>query len=234
METDKIRDFLKAEVSGWSNVEKVLIPFILLVVIGFSINAGDTKVATFHAIFGILSTILAGKGKISCYILGTVGVLCYSWLSWKNALWGTLILQIFYYLPMEFVGIFAWKNHLKEDTKEVKKRALSNKERWVIGVSSIIVAGVLGVVLNYFNDKFPFPDAFVTVLPVAAFYLTVKRCIEQWVVWSIVNFINIAIWFVVFLNGGSTLATFLTWLIYFCFGIYFLYQWNKELKSEEG
>ena len=227
-----IKDFIKAEFSGWSKFEKILVPLILVVVTSLSISANDTKVATIHAIFGILATILAGKGKISCYILGTIGVLCYSYLAFKNALWGTLALQLLYYLPMEFIGIFAWKNHLKEDTKEVKKTKLSTKERWIIGLGSCFTAIILGFILIYFNDKFPFPDAFVTVLPVVAFYLTVKRCIEQWVVWTIVNGINIIMWLFIFVNGGNTLATLLTWLIYFCFGIYFLYEWKKELSIE--
>ena len=227
-----IKEFIKKEFSGWSDFERVLIPLILIVVTGLSIYAHDTKVATVHAFFGILATILAGKGKISCYILGTIGVVCYSYLSFKNALWGTFILQTFYYLPMEFIGIFAWKNHLKEDTKEVKKTKLSKKERVFILLGACLTSIILGFILMYFNDKFPFPDAFVTILPILAFYLTVKRCIEQWVVWTIVNGINIIMWLVIFKTGGNTFATLLTWIIYFCFGLYFLYRWSKELKDE--
>ena len=226
-------NFIRKELSGWTKFEKILVPFILILVTSLSVFANDTKVATVHAFFGILATILAGKGKISCYILGTIGVLCYSYLSFKNALWGTFALQTFYYLPMEFIGIYAWKNHLKEDTKEVKKTKLSLKERWIISLGAILVLLILGIILTYLNDKFPFPDAFVTVLPILAFYLTVKRCIEQWIVWTIVNGINIIMWLVIFQTGGNTFATLLTWIIYFFFGIYFLYRWNKELKTQE-
>ena len=227
-----ITDFIKKELSGWSDTEKILYSVIFLAVTTMSISVSDTKIATLHAIFGILATILAGKGKISCYIIGTLGVLCYSYLAFKNALWGTLGLQLLYYLPMEFIGIYSWKDHLKEDTKEVKKTKLSVKERWIIGIGAILSSLILGVLLMFLNDKFPFPDAFVTVLPVIAFYLTVKRCMEQWIVWTIVNAINIVMWLVIFLNAGNYLATLLTWSIYFCFGIYFLYKWNKEIKQE--
>ena len=229
---DRIKQFIIKEFSGWSRFEQILIPLILLFVTGLSISANDTKVATVHAIFGILATILAGKGKISCYVLGTIGVLCYSYLSFKNALWGTFALQVLYYLPMEFIGIFAWKNHLKKETQEVRKTRLSNKQRWLIGIGATGLSIILGIILMFYNDKFPFPDAFVTVLPIIAFYLTVKRCIEQWIVWSLVNGINIIMWLVIFVKGGNTLATLLTWSIYFCFGLYFLYQWHKELKME--
>ena len=229
----KAAEFIKKELSGWSKFEKILIPVILIVVTLLSIYANDTKVATIHAFFGILATVLAGKGKISCYILGTIGVLCYSYLSFKNALWGTFALQTFYYLPMEFIGIYAWKDHLKEDTKEVKKTKLKGRERLIIAIGASLTSIILGFILMHFNDKFPFPDAFVTVLPILAFYLTVRRCIEQWVVWTIVNAINIIMWLVIFASGGNTFATLLTWIIYFCFGLYFLYEWEKELKIQK-
>ena len=81
---ENIKQFIIKEFSGWSKFEKFLIPVILIVVTLLSVSVNDTKVATVHAFFGILATILAGKGKISCYILGTVGVLCYAYLSFKN------------------------------------------------------------------------------------------------------------------------------------------------------
>ncbi len=233
MDRFNIKNFIKAEFSGWTKGERILIPFILIVVTSLSISANDTKIATAHAIFGILATILAGKGKISCYIIGLLGVLCYSYLAFKNALWGTLSLQLLYYLPMEFVGIFAWKNHLKKDTKEVKKTSLSKKEQILTAVFATLASVILGFILMYFKDKFPFPDAFVTILPIIAFYLTVKRCIEQWIVWTIVNAINIIMWLVIFQSGGNTLATFLTWVIYFCFGLYFWRVWYKELATDK-
>ncbi|MBQ7450206.1 nicotinamide mononucleotide transporter [bacterium] len=230
---NKIKNFVKTELSGWSDKEKIFYCIIFLTVTTVSISANDSRIATLHAIFGILATILTGKGKISCYIIGTFGVLCYSYLAWKNALWGTLGLQILYYLPMEFIGIYLWKDHLKEDTKEVKKTKLSIKERWIISLGAIFVSLLLGIVLYFCNDKFPLPDAFVTILPVIAFYLTVKRCIEQWVVWSIVNAINIIMWLVILFQEGNYLATLLTWTIYFCFGIYFLFKWKKEIAEEK-
>ena len=229
---EKIKNFIKAELSGWSDKEKISYSIIILIVLAISLSINDSRIAILHAIFGILATILAGKGKISCYIIGTLGVLCYSYIAWKNALWGTLGLQLLYYLPMEFIGIYYWKDHLKEDTKEVKKTSLSVKERWLTGIGAVLASVILGVILMLLNDKFPLPDAFVTVLPIIAFYLTVKRCIEQWIVWTIVNGINIVMWLVIFVQVGNYIATLLTWFIYVCFGIYFLYKWEKEMTLE--
>ena len=230
---EKIKTFIKAELSGWSDREKVIYSLIILTVTALSFGMKDSSIVTLHAIFGILATIFTGKGKISCYILGTFGVLCYSYLAWKNTLWGTFGLQIIYYLPMEFIGIYYWKDHLKEDTKEVIKTQLSTKQRWILCIVTILTSVLLGTFLMFLNDKFPFPDAFVTVLPIIAFFLTVKRCIEQWIAWTIVNFINIVMWLVIFVNEGNYFATLLTWLIYFFFGIYFFFKWKRDLTPDK-
>lgn len=229
----KIVDFLKKEFSGWTNFEKLLIPIILVLVVGLSIYANDSIIVTIHAFFGIMATITAGKGKISCYFLGIIGAICYSYISLKNALWGTFLLQTFYYLPMDFIGIFAWKKHLKEESKEVIKTKLSVLNRWIYSLVTIFFTIILGFILMFYNDKFPFLDSIATVFPILAFYLVVKRCFEQWIIWSIVNAVNIIIWLKIYSQGGNTFATLLTWLIYFAFGIYFLYQWIQEIKTEE-
>lgn len=65
-----------------------------------------------------------------------------------------------------------------------------------------------------------------------AMYLTVKRCIEQWVAWTIVNVTSCIIWTEIVIAGGDTYATALSWLIYSVLGIYFYFRWRKELKEQ--
>ena len=89
----------------------------------------DKPVALVSAICGVCATILAGKGKISCYIFGMLANICYSYISFKNQFWGNLALNMLYYFPMQFVGISKWKNHLKEETQEIYKTRLNLKER---------------------------------------------------------------------------------------------------------
>ena len=99
----------------------------------------DSKIATIYAIFGFLATYISGKGKISCYFFGIIALLLYSYLAWKNSLYGSLILYIGYYLPMEFIGLFLWKNHLKKDTQEIEKTFLSDRERIIYGILTVII-----------------------------------------------------------------------------------------------
>ena len=69
-----ILNFVKAELSGWGKYERVLFPLEILLIIGISFYTGDSKIALVSAVCGISYTILAGKGKISCYLFGLCGM----------------------------------------------------------------------------------------------------------------------------------------------------------------
>jgi len=223
-------NFIKQELSGWTPKERIFIPLFIIFVLCASIYMQDSIIATASAFFGLSYTILAGKGKISCFFFGLQGTLCYSFLSWENALFGNLLLYMGYYFPMQILGILKWKKNLKKETGEIKKTKLSPKER--IFISILAFAGIFlsTVILSKFNDSSPFLDSSATVLSLAGMYLTVKRCIEQWIIWTIVNFITICIWFNIFINGGNTFATLLMWVGYLFLGIYFFFKWARELK----
>ena len=228
----RVKQFLKSEISNWNKFELIFIFCIIPLTVVSSILAKDTIVATFSALFGMLYTIIAGKGKISCYFFGMMGTLCYSYLSFKNALYGSLLLYLGYYFPMEIIGIFAWKKNLKKENNEIKKTTLENNERILLGLLILFTGILSGFVLQYFNDKFPFMDSFILILSIAGMYLTVKRCIEQWIIWTIVNFLSVIMWFVIFANGGKTFATLIMWFVYLFLGIYFFSQWKKELQNQ--
>ena len=67
-----IYSFVKNELSGWGRFERIIFPTILLMITAISIYMNDSKIALVSAICGISYTILAGKGKISCYFIGCV------------------------------------------------------------------------------------------------------------------------------------------------------------------
>lgn len=226
----KIIDFIKGEFKGWTKSEAIFVPILLLTILGISISLKDNIIATISAVFGLSYTILAGKGKISCYFLGIIGTLCYSFLSFNNALWGNLLLYAGYYFPMEIIGIFAWKKNLKKDKQEIIKTSLNKKQQILLPIILVICTIFTYFVFLITKDKSPLFDAITTVFSVAGMYLTVKRCIEQWIIWIIVNAIASVMWLKIFLTGENVFATFLMWFIYLFLGIYFFFKWKNEMK----
>lgn len=189
----------------------------------------DSLIAVFSAFFGITYTALAGKGNPKCYLFGVVGSALYGWLSLTNAVWGNFCLYILYYIPMQITGFFKWNKYLKEDKKEIIKSRLNKKEKLVLVTLTVISSLVCIYVLYLLNDTNPVIDAVATILSMAGMYLTVRRAIEQWVVWIIVNGITSIMWINIALSGEKVYSTVVMWLAYFVLAIYFYKEWKKEV-----
>lgn len=230
----KIINFIKGELRGWGKYERIIFPLEILLIILISIYIGDNKIALVSAICGISYTILAGKGKISCYIFGLTGTLCYAFLAFQNALIGNLILYMLYYFPMQIVGIFKWKKHLNKDSSEIIKTTLSSRERIIYISSALILSFLTAIILKKFGDATPYIDAVTTVFSIAGLILTIKRCIEQWYIWIIVNGLSVMMWIEAYKNGSNCFATVLMWATYFVLAIYFLYTWKNDLQNSKN
>lgn len=227
----KLLDWIKEEFKNFGKYERVLFPLVILLIIAISIILGDNKVALVSAICGISYTILAGKGKISCYFIGMIGTFCYSYLSFVNGFLGNLALYMLYYFPMEIIGIYKWKKHLKKEVREVIKTRLTNKERIIYSLIAIVSSFVLSIILKIIGDSKPFLDGTATMFSIIGQILTVKRCIEQWYVWFFVNLISLIMWIYAYMNGSNCLATILMWAVYLLLSIYFLQAWKQELSD---
>lgn len=224
-----IINFVKNELSGWGKIERVLFPVIILLITAISIYMNDNKIALVSAVCGISYTILAGKGKISCYFIGLIGTVCYSYLSFKNALYGNLALYALYYFPMQIFGIFKWKQHLNKDSGDIIKTCLPVKERYVYIVGAILLSVLFAQVLIKLGDATPLVDSVTTVFSIFGLVLTIKRCIEQWQIWFVVNGLSVFMWVVAYMNGSNCFATILMWLTYFLLSIYFFHAWKRDI-----
>lgn len=226
-----IKEFIKYELKGWKRSEIIALTIVFSIIFVNAFIVKDSIIAVISAVCGILYSTIAGKGKISCYFFGLAGTACYSYLSFDNGLWGNLVLYMCYYLPMQILGIFEWKKNLKNSTKEIVKRQMTIKETVILSILAAIccVAGI--VILKFFNGSSPFFDGITTVLSVFGMLLTVKRYIEQWIIWMIVNGLSTIMWLNLVIHGAKTYSTFIMWCVYFILAVYFYINWRKVLKN---
>lgn len=205
--------------------------FCALFTAGLSVYLKDTAFGIAASITGVLYSLWAGKGKLSCYFFGIFNSFAYGLISFKATLYGEVLLNWGWYFPMMFVGLFCWKRNLKNDVQEIIKRSLSWQYRLL--TASIALAGTagLGAILYKAGDQAPVLDAFTTVLSVIAMVLTVKRCVEQWAIWTMVNVASIYMWYKVYLTGNGSIAILLMWVLSLINGIIFYCLWQRELKN---
>ena len=227
----KIVEFVKKEIAGWKSYEIFGLVFVFLLILYNAIVLKDSLVAIFSALFGILYTIIAGKGKISCYFFGLAGSGCYIYLSFHNHLWGNAVLYLLYYIPMQINGIFSWKKHLN-NSLEILKSKMSTKNRikfFLIGTAGCIITILI---LYFLNDKNPLIDGITTFLSIIGMYFTVKRLIEQWIIWIVVNGLSFFMWLNLIIQGTKAYSTLIMWGVYLILAIYFYEVWKKDTSSK--
>jgi nicotinamide mononucleotide transporter len=228
----KFTEFVKNESAGWKKREIIGLIVVIAVILVNSVFLKDNIIAVISALCGIMYTVIAGKGKISCYIFGVCGSGCYSWLAFQNALWGNLILYLCYYIPSQIVGFFSWSRHLKDATHEIIKTQLTRKCKIILFVTGIFGSIITSVILYLLHDSNPVVDGITTFLSVIGMYLTVKRYIEQWIIWLIVNSLSFFMWLNIILGGEKVYSTLVMWTVYVILAVYFYREWKKEIVKE--
>lgn len=226
----KITELIKKELSGWKNFEIVALCVVFCLILYNLFILKDSVIAACSALCGILYTVIAGKGKISCYFFGLLGSGCYILLSVENNLWGNALLYLLYYIPMQIHGIFSWSKHLNEKSNEIFKIKLKSKQRMKLFSFGLIGCFTTAIMLCLINDKSPVFDGITTFLSVLGMYLTVKRYAEQWVIWMIVNGLSLLMWIHVVMNGTKAYSTLVMWGFYLMFAVYFHFVWRKEIS----
>ena len=226
-----LKNFITKEFSNWHYMEWLWMIFCTAVTTGISVYLGDNWFGTAAAVTGILYSLWAGKGKLSCYFFGIFNSIAYGWISFEATLYGETALNWLWYLPMMFAGLFFWRRNLKKDVQEIVKRALDWRGR-VLTLLASAGGTVLGaLILAGAGDQSPWLDSFTTVLSIIAMVLTVKRCVEQWVLWTLVNLASIYMWYQLYAAGDGSVAVLMMWVMSLLNGIIFYILWQKEVKK---
>ncbi len=227
----KIKERINRELTGWKKWEIIWLLIATTVILGVSVYWKDSVIGIVAALTGIWCVILTGKGKLSSFWFGTINTVLYAIVAWKARYWGEVMLNLIYYVPMNFVGMYMWSKNMDKQTEEVLKKRLSRKNSIV--AYSCVIMGTLGygVVLKLLNGTLPFIDSMSTVFSIFAQFLCVKRYMEQWVLWIIVDVVTVIMWTYAFINGTGDIATVLMWLIYLINAIVMLLKWVKDTKE---
>ena len=219
-----------------NNLNYLEISTLLLIYLILYFNATflkDNYIAILSAFFGITYTFLAGKGNPICYFFGLSGSGFYSYLAFHNALWGNLFLYLLYYIPMQIAGFFKWRQHLKKRKNEIVKISLSKTEKIYIFFITVLLTLMMILILFITKDKHPIIDGITTVFSVTGMYLTVRRALEQWIVWMIVNGLSAIMWGLIVIKGEKVYSTVIMWSVYFILAIYFYISWKNEISNNQ-
>ena len=231
---NKVLQRLKQEFADWQRWEVIFIFSSTIMIGAISVYLGDNWLGILSAVSGTLYTMFSGKGKISCYFFGIINTVAYGYIAYSQKIYGDMMLNWAIYLPMMFAGIIMWKRRLNDDCSVIKTRLTPGMQLLLIGINIAAIFGYAFILSRYAAAQ-PLLDSTTTVLSITAIFLTLKRCIEQWILWTAVNLLSVFMWFrVFFTTGGTSAATLLWWMIMLISGIIFFIQWKKSLTEQRS
>lgn len=225
---EKVKHILKNEVSGWKPWEIVWLCVACGIIIALSIYWHDTLMGIVSATTGVACVVCTGKGKLSAYVFGTINCVLYAIIAYESTLYGETMLNLIYYVPMQFVGFYTWAKHMDSHTHEVTKRTMTWRGRIIMIASVAIGTYAYGLILREMRDAMPFVDSFTTVTSVAAMIVSVRMYAEQWWIWIVVDIFTVYMWFVAFIRSDENIATLIMWMVYLINAIIMLIKWNRE------
>lgn len=196
-------------------------------------DQGWTIFQTVSTISGILCVFLVAQKDIRNYYIGVIAVATYGAVALHAGYVYDYLLNFYFLIPIQIIGLYMWSNHKNEETKnEVKTGKI--KHKLAITIVSLIIIFLLS---TFFYDSvavqlkgnpstmpylFRFFDAATTVLTIVAQIFMMLRYKEQWILWIITNILSLIMW--IYLGVPITM---IMWAVYLLNSIYGYYVWNK-------
>lgn len=182
------------------------------------------------------SIFLASRQKAITFVLGLANNTMFAILFYQQHLYSIMSLQCAYIL-LNFYGMAKWWGWFGLNGKDKKLKISSlNIEEMGALLSLVLLAGVM---LSTFvvrmsadfpemfpSPKYPLLDACLTTASIVAQILMIKKKIQVWAVWIMLNIIKTALYFEVGLNLTAVLH-----IIYIGIALDAIRHWTKELRE---
>ena len=142
---------------------------------------------------GVTNVTLVVRRSLWNYPFGLLMVVLYGWIFFEAKLYSDALLQIFFFV----VQVYGWMNWARSraGAGEVEVERLGDGARiaWLLGAA--VATAIWGWGMHRFTDAaYPWWDAGVAILSVAAQILMSRRLIENWVLWITVDVLAIGLY----------------------------------------
>ena len=186
-----------------------------------------TIIEAIAAVLGIIGVYLTTKQKIWCWPIGIVSVSIYVYIFYGVNLYSDMILNIFYII-MQAYGWYHWL-HGGDKTNDLPVTLLSNNQRFIWAGSGAIGIFLWGWAMdNYTNADLPYWDAATTIISMIAQWYMARKKLEAWILWTVVNVMNIIIYIVKDLYFTSGL-----FVVYLGLAVLGYIRWKKYMKAQK-
>jgi NadR type nicotinamide-nucleotide adenylyltransferase len=188
---------------------------------------------------GVLSVVMATKKRISTYLWGTINCIFFGLYAFAYGYIGNFQLNIIFFLPLQFFGIYKWHNKMEDNNVIINKCNLWDELK-------IICCCVILCVIFYYeipvltklitNNEYIFInnltayllDVITTSLSIIAQILMNYRYREQWILWIVIDILQITLYCGIAYGINNIIINIvIMWFIFLCNACNGFYIWYK-------
>lgn len=176
-------------------------------------------------VFGLLSVYLTVRESVWCWPTGIISVIAFGVLFFQIKLYADMSLQVFF-LITSFQGWYYWLYGGEQQT-ELPITRLTRRQIGQLLCALIMCVVVIGYAFARYTDAhIPFWDATASGMSVLAQILLMRKKLENWHLWIIVDVLSVGIYIYkeVYLTAGL-------YVVFLMMAIGGLRAWRRSLVA---
>lgn len=179
-------------------------------------------------IFIVLSVFLAARNHVLTWPIGIIGCILYGFMFFEAKLYADTTLQGFFIIT----SVKGWWDWQHIDGKQAERPITRiSWQALLLAYVPAAIAGTLfyGYMLHGWTDaSLPFIDSSVLAFSIAAQLLLMRRRLETWIFWIIVDIVSVPLFF--YKGLYLTSAVYSVFLVNAFYG---LWSWHKIWKNQD-
>jgi len=187
--------------------------------------AVNTLVEIFATLAGLAYVVFLIREKVIAWPFGIAGSLLSIYLFVDSKLYSEAFLYGFYVVA-GFWGWIRWSRRVAAHHNPVVRYRLP-AHAVIILVASVVALTLATVFSTYTDAQRPYIDAFTTAFSFAATYMEVKKVLETWVYWIVLNVASIWLYMDRSLDIYAALIC-----VYALLSVWGLVQWSRIYRQQ--
>ena len=171
-----------------------------------------------------LSILLAGRNSVHTWWIGIIGCILFALMFYQVKLYADVALQGFFVVT----GVLGWYQWLHgRGGRELVIAQTSWNVLAGMLITGIVVTFIYGYLLHHYTDAYaPFVDSAVLAFSVLAQLLLMKRRVETWLFWLIVNSIAIPLY-----ASRELYFTAALYSVFWVNAVVAWYEWRRQMSA---
>jgi nicotinamide mononucleotide transporter len=176
-------------------------------------------------VLAVAYLILAAQENLWCWACAFISSALYTWVFWSVNLYMEAALNVFY-VVMAVVGWWQWRAGSSDTGFGI--RTLSLQQHGLLVAAMLMMAGLNGWLMGHFTDAaWPFVDSFTTWSSIITTFLVVRKVLENWLYWLLIDSISIFL----YMDRGLYL-TVLLFVIYLVIVVFGYLNWRRDWRQQ--